>query len=49
MHRKLFREILSALHKYIHFHVKEKGLIKDVNHHLDMLWNEYKWVADCVV
>ena len=42
MHRKLFREILSALHKYIHFHVtEEKGLIKDVNHHLDMLWNEY--------
>ena len=42
IHRKLFREILSALHKYIHFHVKEKELIKDVNHHLDVLWNEYK-------
>ena len=49
MYRKLFREILSALHKYINFYVKDKGLIKDVNHHLDMLWNEYKWVADSVV
>lgn len=42
--RKLFREILSALHKYVHFHIKEKGIINDINHHLDVLWNEYKYV-----
>ena len=43
-YRKIFREIINALHKYIHFHVEEKGVIKDINHHLDVLWNEYRYV-----
>ena len=41
--RKLFREVLSTLHKYIQFHIEEKEVIKDINHHLDILWNEYRY------
>jgi len=33
---------MSALIKYVSFHMEDKAIVNDIEHHFDLLWNEYR-------